>query len=202
MSDVRPGVRALQTFIAPVASPPRGECGRHPASRAVAFSTRHGLQGQSVADASATFASSASRYSGFRSPARVVRSTVLRGGWGASSTLIAPAGLARAAIGVLDHGGDPAEHRCRGARDRSPRAEAGRQGWRGRRRHRRPQSWGHRFVRSDLRRLSGPEDRTSEGKGRRARSRRTPRRARRARTPRTPRKAPRTRDGPKVAPAG
>jgi len=25
------GVRALQTFIAPVASPPRGECGRHPA---------------------------------------------------------------------------------------------------------------------------------------------------------------------------
>ena len=35
-------------------SPPRGECGRHPASRAFAFSTRHGLQGQSVADASAT----------------------------------------------------------------------------------------------------------------------------------------------------
>jgi hypothetical protein len=39
--------------------------------------------------------------------ARVVRSTVLRGGGGASSTLIAPAALAGAAIGVLDHGGEP-----------------------------------------------------------------------------------------------
>jgi len=36
--------------------------------------------------------------------ARVVRSTVLRGGGGASSALIAPAGLARAAIGVPGEG--------------------------------------------------------------------------------------------------
>jgi hypothetical protein len=50
--------------------------------------------------------------------ARVVRSTVLRGGGGASSALIAPAGLARAAIGVLDHGGDP--RRWRHHSSRSP----------------------------------------------------------------------------------
>ena len=50
-------------------------------------------------------------------PARV-RSTVLRGGGGASSALIAPAGLGRAAIGVLDHGGDP--RRWRHHSSRSP----------------------------------------------------------------------------------
>ena len=84
MSDVRPGVRALQTFIAPVASPPRGECGRHLHFRAVAFSTRHGLQGQSVADASATV--------------RFIGVAIL---WvpiaNAPSALIAPAGLVGAA---------------------------------------------------------------------------------------------------------
>ncbi len=51
--------------------------------------------------------------------ARVVRSTVLRGGGGASSALIAPAGLARAVIGVLDHGGDPCRWRHHSSRSPS-----------------------------------------------------------------------------------
>ena len=51
--------------------------------------------------------------------ARVVRSTVLRGGGGASSALIAPAGLIGAAIGVLDHGGDPCRWRHHSSRSPS-----------------------------------------------------------------------------------
>src|SRR6266566_6141280 len=58
--------------------------------------------------------------------ARVVRSTVLRGGGGASSALIAPAGLARAAIGVLDHGGDPCRWRHHSEAEKLPHGKGAR----------------------------------------------------------------------------
>jgi MFS family permease len=68
---------------------------------------------------SATVRFIGSRYSGFRSRARPPGSFNGPDGWGgASSALIAPAGLARAAIGVLDHGGDP--RRWRHHSSRSP----------------------------------------------------------------------------------
>jgi hypothetical protein len=90
-------------------------------SRAVAFSTRHRLQDQSVADCVRHCAVHRRRdtLGSDRQRARRVRSTVLRGCGGASSALIAPAGLIGAAIGVLDHGGDPCRWRHHSSRSPS-----------------------------------------------------------------------------------